>query len=106
MDFLKILTAKERQIYKLRLADKSLRVIGKEFGVTGERIRQIECKILRKLERAKNPGPYGKLSVRAENALREAGIKSIAEARKLEDRQLLMLRNVGKKTLNEIKPLD
>ena len=48
------LTARERRVLQLRfgLEDgraRTLEEVGKEFGVTRERIRQIEAKALRKL---------------------------------------------------------
>ena len=54
-DFLNILTPKERKIIELRYGIKdnkmlTLEQIGKEFGVTRERVRQIESKALEKLK--------------------------------------------------------
>lgn len=98
-----ILTPRERLIYKARLQNSSFRKIGENFGVSGERIRQIEDGILRKLNRFDNPSPYGNLSVRAENALKDAGIKNLKEAKKLSDFELLSIRNLGKKTMLEIR---
>lgn len=99
----KILTPRERMIYNARLKGLPLRQIGNNFGVSGERIRQIEAQILRKLHKFDNPTPYGNLSVRAENCLRTAGIKSLKEARKTDSYKLLCIKNIGKKTLVEIK---
>lgn len=53
-EVLESLTPRERRVLELRfgLADgktRTLEVVGKEFGVTRERIRQIEAKALRKL---------------------------------------------------------
>ena len=51
---LKFLTPRERKIIEMRfgLADgigHTLEEVGKEFGVTRERIRQIEAKVLQKM---------------------------------------------------------
>ena len=98
------LTKKEERIYKMRLKGMTHQAIADNFGgVCRERIRQIEGRILRKLERQNNPGLYENLSIRAENALRSAGIKSVAEARLLGDYKLLTIKNLGKKTLFEIR---
>ena len=48
------LTDREKRILELRFGiedgrDRTLEEVGKEFGVTRERIRQIEAKALRKL---------------------------------------------------------
>jgi RNA polymerase primary sigma factor len=53
-EILKGLTARERQVLEMRfgLVDgtaRTLEEVGQEFGVTRERIRQIESKALRKL---------------------------------------------------------
>ena len=53
-DMLKFLTPRERKIIEMRfgLADgigHTLEEVGKEFGVTRERIRQIEAKVLQKM---------------------------------------------------------
>lgn len=47
------LTIRERKILRLRAEKKTLCEIGKMFKVTPERIRQIEAKAIRKLERGK-----------------------------------------------------
>ena len=99
----KILTPRERIICNMRLKGITLRKIAEGMSVSGERIRQIESKILWKLNRFDNPSPYGNLSVRAENALRSAGIKSLRDARKIDSFFLLKIKNIGKKTLMEIK---
>jgi RNA polymerase primary sigma factor len=51
---LDFLTDRERQVLEMRFGlkdgkDHTLEEVGKEFGVTRERIRQIEAKALRKL---------------------------------------------------------
>ena len=53
-DVLSTLTPRERQVLQLRFGleddrDRTLEAVGREFGVTRERIRQIEAKALRKL---------------------------------------------------------
>ena len=53
-DVLHTLSDRERRVLQLRFGledgrDRTLEVIGREFGVTRERIRQIEAKALRKL---------------------------------------------------------
>ena len=58
-DFLDILTPKERRIIELRYGIKDNKVltleqIGKVFGVTRERVRQVESKALEKLKEHKN----------------------------------------------------
>ena len=63
---MKTLTAREEKVLRLRfgLTDgkpHTLEEVGKEFGVTRERIRQIEAKAIRKLRhpsRAKRFGDY------------------------------------------------
>ena len=57
-NILKGLTPKEQEILKMRYEDNmSLRQIGKKFNVSGERIRHIEMKALRKLRHPTNSGP-------------------------------------------------
>jgi RNA polymerase primary sigma factor len=51
---LEFLSERERQVLEMRFGlmdgrDHTLEEVGKEFGVTRERIRQIEAKALRKL---------------------------------------------------------
>jgi len=48
---LKFLTPREGRILKVRLEDHTLQEIGKEFGVTRERVRQIGKKINQKIAR-------------------------------------------------------
>jgi RNA polymerase primary sigma factor len=53
-DVLASLTGRERRVLQLRFGlddgrSRTLEEVGKEFGVTRERIRQIEAKALRKL---------------------------------------------------------
>lgn len=44
------LTEREKDIFVMRIVDEmTLEEIGKEYGVTRERIRQIECKAQRKM---------------------------------------------------------
>ncbi|EKD93222.1 MAG: hypothetical protein ACD_28C00201G0002 [uncultured bacterium] len=55
MDMLQYLSARERKIIEMRFGLKdgiphTLEEVGKEFGVTRERIRQIEAKVLQKLK--------------------------------------------------------
>jgi RNA polymerase primary sigma factor len=64
-DVLKNLTERERKVLVLRFGledghQRTLEEVGQEFGVTRERIRQIEAKALRKptRERAKSQGPH------------------------------------------------
>ncbi len=57
-NILKGLTPKEQEILKMRYEDNmSLRQIGKKFNVSGERIRHIEMKALRKLRHPSRSGP-------------------------------------------------
>ena len=63
---MKDLTEREERVLRLRYGlddgrPRTLEEVGKEFGVTRERIRQIEAKALRKLRhpsRAKKFGDY------------------------------------------------
>jgi RNA polymerase primary sigma factor len=63
-DVLSDLTERERRVVRMRfgLDDgqvRTLEEVGKEFGVTRERVRQIESKTLAKL---RQPGRRGKLA--------------------------------------------
>jgi len=54
----KQLTPREEMVLRLRKERKTLEAIGRHFGVTRERIRQIEKKVLKKIG-----GKYGKMEM-------------------------------------------
>lgn len=99
----KEVSERNHKIWFLRKIGYTYRSIGDQVGISGQAVRLCYRKTVRKIEYIKNPGPYGFLSVRAVNCLREAGIKSLTEARKLSELTLLKMRNCGPKTLQEIK---
>ena len=99
----KILTSKEKIVYKLRLKGLTLQVIAEKLNISNERVRQLETEALRSIKKFDNPGAFGFLSVRSVNCLRENGIKSIEEARNKSDEKLLSLKNFGKVSLKELR---
>ena len=148
------LTAREKTVIEdIHIHNMTLDDIGKKFGVTRERIRQIEAKACRKLRHRAHSIQYGfifdiddlltkiqelkeenhqlkmylesagkvadfmkdemekanlipidtiELSVRAYNILKRAGFRYVSDFNGVSIDKLMGLRNMGKKTLNEI----
>ena len=104
---------RERKILQLR-ANHTLEEIGETFGVTRERIRQIEMKALRRIALSKKfreQGPITvrsdierlELSVRAYNCLRKSNINTIENILESGPLKLLKIKNLGCKCMQEIK---
>ncbi len=112
---LKDFTEKEAAAILYRFGERlSYSQIGLRLGVTRQRVQQILCKALRKLRHLLRLGrdirkidsdDIGNLSltVRSQNALKDAGINKISELNKKTDRELLLISNVGMKLLSEIR---
>lgn len=98
--------------------------VGRRFLITGDRVRQIEMKNLRKLRHPSRSkflqplfvGPYQdgnailqmsinelELSVRAYNALKVKGIKTLGELAQKSESEILRTKSFGRKSLNELK---
>ena len=106
---------REKFVCMERIKGRTLEDIGKDIGVTKERVRQIYAKVCRAWERYKcslNPETDGDgygdevdrlgLSVRARNALVRAGVYTVDGVRALNLSDLMGMRNVGLKTALEI----
>jgi len=100
------------RILQLRREGFTLRAIGKMFGVTGARIRQLEAKGVRILRREKERAglPYSSdslkhldLSTRARNCLRNINVATLSELMGIDAITLLRVRNLGVATLEEIE---
>ena len=112
-------------LYRYGLMDGkcyTLAELGSKFGVTGERIRQIEIKAIRKLRhpaRSKalfeqpvekeslavdlnTPIKETRLSIRTINCLTRAGINTVGDLRKVSFEDLIHAKNLGRKSLKEI----
>jgi transcriptional regulator len=74
----KFLTPRERKIMSMRLGGRTLQEIGQEFGITRERVRQIERKIKRKLL-MKEAKYYQIIKKKIEELFREKGINILLE---------------------------
>ena len=125
------LSEREQQVIILRYKhDFTLDDVATELNVTRERIRQIEHKALRKLRARRNYwviecikkevaaqarrqiGNYNAfddmpisnlgLSIRAYNCLRRSGIDTLGKLSKMTYGDLMKIRNVGRKSLEEI----
>lgn len=126
--FNRVLSEREQRVLEERYSHgKTLEECGKEFGVTRERIRQIECRSLwkiqqhinemlcvplaqylghekeEKLDLSDNPIVYLTLSLRAENALRRHGVKTIGQLCECRKSDLRDFRGMGAKSINEIE---
>ena len=104
---------RERKILQLR-TNHTLEEIGEMFGVTRERIRQIEAKALRRIalgKRFKEEGPVTvesdierlELSIRADNCLRKSGINKVGDILESGLFNLLKMKNLGRKCTLEIR---
>ena len=100
------------RILQLRREGFTLRTIGKMFGVTGARIRQLEAKGVRILRRERERAelPYSSdslkhldLSTRARNCLRNINVATLSELMGIDAITLLRVRNLGVATLEEIE---
>lgn len=128
---LNLLTEREQRVLLMRYADgMTLEATAKHFGVTRERIRQVEGKALRELRRhdmqrflllgvracirlghADAPPTAADtsmtlaeldLTVRTHNCMLRAGVETVADILKMNANQLLRVRNLGKKSAEEI----
>ena len=154
------LTEREQSVLMCRFQQKmTLEQCGKEYGITRERIRQIEAKALRKLrhptkavmmqavpktemqrqageyvklqrenewlkkaletlmekmgvecrvvsadmERAEMPIEELDLSVRSYNCLHRAGVYNLQDLAEMDEKKLMKVRNLGRKSFEEIK---
>jgi DNA-binding CsgD family transcriptional regulator len=114
-NILKGLTEKEAAAVLYRFGEGlSYSQIGLRLGVTSERISQILHKALKKLKQPlKLGGDVRKidsddignlaLTLRAQNALRNAGINKISELNTKTDRELLLIKHLGIKLFSEIR---
>ena len=131
------LTEREREVLKMRSGlyynkPYTLEEVGKELGVTRERIRQIEAKAIRKIyyywQRKKRLQEFNQaneiskeviteakktkvnnmpievldLSVRSYNCLKRANINTVGELTLKTEKELMRIRNLGRKSLKEI----
>jgi DNA-binding CsgD family transcriptional regulator len=122
------LTEREKEIFKMRSGlfycnnPYTLEEIGKALGVGRERIRQIEAKVIRKInyhqrkQRFNQPNEISKeaiidntpveefgLSVRSYRCLKRANIHTVGELTLKTEREMMRVRNLGSKSLKEIK---
>ena len=111
------LSPREAEVLKWRHVDHlTLDETGKIYGVTRERIRQVEKRAIRKIrhsialydesERIRNL-PQNNidsllLSVRTSNCLKRGDIRTVTELADLSYEQLTKLRGVGPKVVDEI----
>lgn len=104
---------REKKILQLR-ADHTLEEIGEMFGLTKERIRQIEASALRRIalsKRFEEDGPITvesdierlDLSIRAYNCLRKSDINTIGNIIESGLSNLLKIKNLGRKSIQEIR---
>lgn len=119
------LNERERDIVLRRYKDKkTYEQCSKPYGVTRQRIRQIETKALKKLKYREEMLQYGiekyidfikaiksvpnlpieaiNLSCRIYSCLKRSGIDTIGQLIQLEPEQLAQVRNLGKKAYREI----
>ena len=94
------LTKREMIVLNL-LDDYTVSETSRKLGISRTRVGQYKQKIKFKIayRLAKKP----QISVQLFNALSQANINNITEAKKLSDYQLLTIRNVGKKRLRELR---
>ena len=104
---------RERKILQLR-ASYTLEEIGEMFGVTRERIRQIEARALRRIalsKRFKEDGPITvksdierlELPIRVDNCLRKSNINTIEDIIESGPLELLKIKSLGNKSIQEIR---
>jgi DNA-directed RNA polymerase alpha subunit len=92
---------REKKILELRKMDMSYKSIASIFNLSRERIRQIEYRALRRLNWKNHL--YDGLTVRSVDALRNLGIETVEDLTNITETKLRRLRNVGEKTVGEIK---
>lgn len=116
-----VLSERDRVILKALYADNmTLRDIGKILGITGERVRQIKLRALRKIGHritiekyqrelesnafyiSKNELDELDLSVRAWNCMLRSNVKTLDELLAMTPDQIIRIRNLGRKTYQEI----
>jgi transcriptional regulator with XRE-family HTH domain len=114
-NILKGLTEKEAAAVLYRFGEGlSYSQIGLRLGVTKERISQILHRALKKLRQPLRLGGDVRkidsddignlaLTLRAQNALRYAGINKISDLNTKTDRELLLIKNIGIKLFSEIR---
>lgn len=109
----KVMRERDEKILELR-KKYTLQSIGEMFGLTRERIRQIEARALRRIalsKRFKENGPITvksdierlELSIRAYNCLRKSNINTIENILESGPLKLLEIKSLGYKSIQEIK---
>lgn len=125
------LTEREREVLKMRSGlfydnkPYTLEEVGQVFGVTRERIRQIEAKAIRRIYHWQRKQRFNQaneisievitdntpvetlvedlgLSVRAYRCLKRANINTVGELTLKTKKELMRIRNLGSKSLKEI----
>lgn len=105
---------REKTIKDLREKGMTFKKIGEKFGISGNRVSQILHNIKRKEKRhellKEKAGTteiiYLPVSVRLYNALKEKNILDLKDTEKMTDFELLSIKNIGKRTLCEIRSLE
>ena len=89
----------------LRESGATLQSIAETYNVTRERIRQIEKKVKHQIKKQKSGEFTDRLSIRAANALRNAGIKNDADVKLFivsGCRRILLSKGFGRKSWENV----